>query len=260
MTAHDLDRINARHRATTPKTPFGPNAPAHPLGRSKTASRKPKGAIANRDDYLAPDVHPTVSAGARAAFNEEPPAGRFTWFADWIFGCLSTGATTGYVEAQIGVPIGSLSGWLFEDSARVMRLALALNDAATAQDKQARAVLAAIKGGKGRVDIENRALANLANTLRATAEGNRRLSEGVLRKAAAIHQAKSIREDAANGRGRHTRHRRMWLQTTANFGREAQRLGQQDPAAVNPAVETPAMTKFREAVQRAKEKMGMPQT
>lgn len=98
----------------------------------------------------------------------------------FVYGCVAEGVPMNEIDRALRLPLGSVNGFVLSDAEKITRLCVALVEAADRFDREARKMLATMKGNPSAAGC--RVVLASANSLRCTGEGWRRLSESLGRK------------------------------------------------------------------------------
>lgn len=160
--------------------------PTRPTPPGKNIGGRPK--RGKPQSYAATPLHlpryPSPDASLVSALATiSDPAHKATRASSYIMHAISCGAPHSHIENQIGLPPGSLVALLLSDRALLLQYCIAEVAAANLEDSEARRILATV-AGQPVTAAYTRTVLNFTNSLRTAAEGRRRLSESLMRKAA----------------------------------------------------------------------------
>jgi hypothetical protein len=175
------ERRGARDRnvgGPTRPTPPGANIQYRGARTRKRATSSPL-----PPELLTPPQYPKPDAATLAAIDGITDAAhKATKSAPYIIHAISQAAPLSFIETELALPAGSLIGILLSDRDLLLQYCTAEVAAANVEDAEARRILTVLAEKTRKTDHTRIAL-NYSNSLRTAAEGRRRLSEALLRKA-----------------------------------------------------------------------------
>lgn len=183
----------------------GPTRPTPPGknigGRRKAGRPRSYAATPPQSPLTIPQFPPPDAPTLAALANTPDPQHKATAACSYIMYAISRGAPHSHIENHIGLSPGSLVALLLRDRELLLQYCVAEVSAANLEDSEARRTLAAV-AGQPATAATVRAVLNFTNSLRTAAEGRRRLSESLMRKATL-----PVREHDARA---NTRFKRIW--------------------------------------------------